>query len=64
MKYIEWRKESQKELYDLNKDPYELESRHHTVDNAQRESLREYLHALEDCTGESCQTAEDGPQPK
>ncbi len=62
MKYVEYER-GDEELYNLNDEPYELESQHDTVDAAQRKSLRKHLHALEGCAGESCRTAEDGSLP-
>ena len=61
VKYVEYEKKGKKELYNLNDDPYELESQHDTVDTALRNDmleLRKALHALEDCAGESYRTAE------
>ena len=61
VKYVEYEKGGKKELYNLNDDPYELESQHDTVDAALQNDMRELrkaLHALEDCAGESCRTAE------
>ena len=62
-KYVEYER-GEEELYDLNEDPYELESQHDIDDVALLESLRTRSDALFECAGESCRTAEDGPQPK
>jgi N-acetylglucosamine-6-sulfatase len=50
----------EKELYDLNADPYQLESIHDTADPALLENLHIRLGALKGCASASCQTAE-GP---
>ena len=70
VKYVDYEKKGREELYDLNDDPYELESQPDTIESqpdtveaAQRKSLTKHLHALEDCAGESCRTAEDGSLP-
>ncbi len=54
-KYIEW-PDGEKELYDLNKDPYELNNE---VRDANLFPIRAFLHAqlirLETCVGRTCQ---------
>jgi arylsulfatase A-like enzyme len=47
-----------RELYNLTKDPYELNSRHRTADSALLSSLNTRLSTLNTCVGDSCQTAE------
>ena len=60
-KYIEYSRTGEQEYYDLASDPYELENQYQTVDAASLEILQSRLSALEDCAGETCRTAEDGP---
>jgi len=57
VKYVEYER-GEEELYNLNDDPYELESQHDTVSAVSSNAVRKALHALEDCAGESCRTAE------
>jgi N-acetylglucosamine-6-sulfatase len=59
-KYIEW-PDGEKELYDINKDPYELNNK---VRDPNLFPIRAFLHTqlerLEDCVGRTCQE----PAPK
>ena len=57
-KYVEY-SNGEEELYDLEEDPYELESLHETADPSLLEDLRERLEALKECTGDGCREAED-----
>jgi N-acetylglucosamine-6-sulfatase len=57
-KYVEYAT-GEKELYDLDNDPYELESIHATADRALLSDLQDKLDALKSCTGQTCRTAED-----
>jgi hypothetical protein len=54
-KYIEW-PDGEKELYDINKDPYELNNK---IRDANFFPIRAFLHAqlirLEECVGAGCQ---------
>jgi N-acetylglucosamine-6-sulfatase len=50
----------EEELYDLEADPYQLESIHESADPALLATLRARLEALEDCAGAECREAE-GP---
>jgi N-acetylglucosamine-6-sulfatase len=56
-KYIEW-PDGEKELYDINKDPYELNNR---IKDRNLIPIRNFLHLqlkrLEDCVGKVCQEA-------
>jgi hypothetical protein len=49
------------ELYDLEADPYELESIHESADPALVEDLKAKLEALKSCSEEGCWEAEDSP---
>jgi N-acetylglucosamine-6-sulfatase len=49
----------ERELYDLQEDPYELKSIHQSVDPALLSDLRSRLEELNDCSGQRCRTAED-----
>ncbi len=60
-KYVEWPKAGDTELYDLQNDPYELESIHADADPALVEDLKAKLNALKSCAGQSCREAEDAP---
>jgi arylsulfatase A-like enzyme len=53
--------EPERELYDLDADPDQLESLHKTVDPAFLVQLGNWLTALRECAGESCRSAEDSP---
>ena len=59
-KYIEW-PDGEKELYDINKDPYELNNR---IKDRNLSPIRSFLHGqlvrLETCVGRTCQE----PAPK
>jgi N-acetylglucosamine-6-sulfatase len=57
-KYIEY-ESSARELYDLKADPYELFNKYDPT--APPAALASRLAALKDCTGQTCQKAEDGP---
>jgi len=59
-KYFEYDTE-EVELYDLEADPYELESLHETADPALVEDLKARLDALKSCSEEGCREAEDAP---
>jgi len=57
-KYVE-HDNGEKELYDLNVDPYELESFDETADPELLRNLSSRLSALKVCVGASCREAED-----
>ena len=59
-KYVEY-DNGDVELYDLEADPYELESVHESVDPALVEDLKAKLEALKGCSEERCREAEDTP---
>ncbi|MBA4115761.1 MAG: sulfatase [Rubrobacter sp.] len=59
-KYVEY-VTGDRELYDLEADPYEMESLHDSADPALAESLKASLEALASCSGQSCREAEDAP---
>jgi N-acetylglucosamine-6-sulfatase len=51
----------EEELYDLEEDPYQLQSRHDDPAYAEvKATLRSRLEALENCAGEACKAAEGG----
>jgi N-acetylglucosamine-6-sulfatase len=56
--YVE-HENGEKELYDLQNDPYELESLHESADPALIEDLKAKLEALKSCSEEGCREAED-----
>ena len=58
-KYVE-HDNGEKELYDLNADPYELESFDETADKELLDNLSSRLAALKVCARDSCRLAEDG----
>lgn len=58
--YVEY-SDGDRELYDLDADPYELESLHATADPSFVETLQSRLAALGGCAGASCRTAENEP---
>ena len=59
-KYVEY-DNGDMELYDLEADPYELESLHESADPSLLEDLKAKLDALKSCSGEGCREAEDAP---
>ena len=59
-KYVEY-ETGEKELYDLQDDPYELESLHESADPALVEDLKARLEVLKSCSEEGCREAEDAP---
>jgi arylsulfatase A-like enzyme len=59
-KYVEY-DNGDVELYDLESDPYELESIHESADPALVEDLKAKLEALKSCSEEGCLEAEDAP---
>jgi N-acetylglucosamine-6-sulfatase len=59
-KYVEY-DNGDRELYDLQADPYELESLHESDDPSLLEDLKSKLDALKSCSEEGCREAEDSP---
>jgi arylsulfatase A-like enzyme len=59
-KYVEY-DDGDVELYDLEADPYEMESIHESADPALIEDLKAKLEALKSCSEEGCREAEDTP---
>jgi hypothetical protein len=59
-KYVEY-DNGDVELYDLEADPYELESIHDSADPALLEDLKAKLDTLGSCSEEGCREAEDAP---
>jgi N-acetylglucosamine-6-sulfatase len=57
-KYVE-HENGEKELYNLQKDPYELENVYETADSSLIEGLKTRLEALRNCSEEGCREAED-----
>ena len=58
-RYVEY-ENGDRELYDLEADPYELESLHESADPLVLEDLKIKLAALRSCSKQGCQEAEDG----
>jgi arylsulfatase A-like enzyme len=50
----------ERELYNRQEDPYQLESIHKTADPALLQALHAQLMTLKACSGKSCETAENG----
>jgi N-acetylglucosamine-6-sulfatase len=59
-KYVEY-DNGDIELYDLEADPYEMESIHESADPTLVEDLKAKLEALKSCSKEGCREAEDTP---
>ena len=59
-KYVEY-DNGDVELYDLEADPYELESIHESADPALLEDLKARLEVLKSCSEVGCREAEDSP---
>jgi N-acetylglucosamine-6-sulfatase len=59
-KYVE-HEDGEREIYDLQADPYELENVYETADPSLVEDLKARLEVLRDCEGDGCREAEDSP---
>lgn len=59
-KYVEY-EDGDRELYDLEADPYETESLHETADASLVEDLEARLDVLDSCSGQACREAENAP---
>jgi N-acetylglucosamine-6-sulfatase len=59
-KYVEY-SDGPKELYDLEADPYELDSLHESADPSLLGDLKTKLDVLKNCSNKGCQEAEDVP---
>ncbi len=57
-KYVEYQT-GDKELYDLQNDPYELANTYESADSSLTADLKTRLNALRSCVGRGCQEAED-----
>jgi len=57
-KYVEY-ESGERELYDLEADPYELENVYEGADPALLEDLKARLEALKGCSEDGCREAED-----
>jgi hypothetical protein len=53
----------ERELYDLNADPYQLQSKPRTGNEQLYSTLESRLNALRACSGEACRSAEWGTTP-
>jgi hypothetical protein len=58
--YVEW-DNGERELYDLTRDPYEMDNLAARAPRARLIELRERLHALATCAGPTCRSIEDLP---
>jgi N-acetylglucosamine-6-sulfatase len=54
--YVEYPTSSERELYDLKKDPYQMQSVHDTAPGSLVRSLSSRLKKLEDCRAETCRS--------
>lgn len=59
--YLEYPATGERELYDLDADPYEQTSLAGTADPARLAQLAAWLAQLRTCAGAACRTAEDTP---
>ena len=57
-KYVEYQT-GDRELYDLEADPYEMDNLYETADDSLVQDLKAKLDALRACTGDGCREAED-----
>jgi len=57
--YVEY-KTGERELYDLEEDPYELDNAYGSAPPDLKRQLEEQLDALRQCSAEECRTAEGG----
>lgn len=63
-KWVQLPGSGERELYRLERDPFELDSRHRReASKSWRRSLNDKLNALENCSGEECREAEGFPEP-
>jgi arylsulfatase A-like enzyme len=63
-RYCEWPATGERELYDLTKDPYELQNFAGAADYAKiQHQMAKALRALEGCTGDTCQWTGKFPHP-
>jgi N-acetylglucosamine-6-sulfatase len=58
--YVEYPTTGEKELYDLNADPYELTNIYASASPTLLSDLKTRLDALKSCAGAECKRAEDG----
>jgi N-acetylglucosamine-6-sulfatase len=58
--YVEY-ETGERELYNRQEDPYQLESIHKTADPALLQALHARVMTLKACAGKSCEAAENGP---
>jgi N-acetylglucosamine-6-sulfatase len=58
--YVEYPTTGEKELYDLNTDPYELTNIYASAPPTLLSDLKTRLEALKSCAGAECKSAEDG----
>jgi arylsulfatase A-like enzyme len=58
--YVEY-DNGERELYDLERDPYELNNRYDAADPEVVRRLEDRLAALRGCARDACRAAEDGP---
>ena len=56
--YVEY-KTDEHELYDLRKDPYELDNEYSSATPELKQRLEAQLDALRQCSAEECRMAED-----
>lgn len=61
--YVEY-SNGEREFYDRDEDPYQLENTYSTMDPQLKAALHDRLLALKDCRGDECRRAEEQPLPK
>jgi N-acetylglucosamine-6-sulfatase len=59
--YVEYLNTGERELYDLERDPYQLQSIHDAAEPAVLDQLAAWVASLRKCVGESCRVAEESP---
>jgi N-acetylglucosamine-6-sulfatase len=59
--YVEYLNTGERELYDLEGDPYQLQSPHDAAEPAVLNRLAAWLASLRECSGESCRSVEESP---
>ena len=60
--YVEY-ESGERELYDLQTDPYQLENIYRNADPALIKNLEDQVDELRVCRADGCRTAEDAPNP-
>ncbi len=61
-RYFEY-ETGEREYYDLDEDPWQLQNSYNTLQPEQRDQLSRRLEALRNCSGNTCREADNQPEP-